>query len=219
MSAVLDTIEPIRVCLVDDHHVVRQGLKMYMSLDPHIEVVGEASNGQEALEMVSLLQPKVVIMDIVMPVLDGIGATRILREMHPNVEILALTSGIEEHRIHAAISAGAIGYLLKDASAETLLEAIHAAAQGQVRFHPEAARRLAREFKSAPVHSSLTPKEMEILQRISKGEGNKTIASGLGITETTVKSHVSRILDKLGVSTRTQVVLYALKHKLVALSD
>ncbi|WP_034337921.1 response regulator [Deinococcus misasensis] len=209
----------VRVLLVDDHDVVRMGLKMYFSLDEDIQVVAEASNGQEALEAIPSCNPDVVIMDLMMPVMDGVKATKELRKMHPGIEVLALTSALEEHRIHAAIEAGAIGYMLKDASAETLLEAIHAAARGEVRLHPEVAKRLVREFRSPQMRESLTNRETLTLQMIARGMTNKHIAEQLEVSETTVKTHVSSLLSKLNLGSRTQAALYALKHNIVALED
>ncbi|WP_433961778.1 response regulator [Deinococcus sonorensis] len=185
---------------------------MYLSLDPGLEVVGEAANGQEAWEQAQLLRPDVVIMDLMMPVLDGIAATRRIRSAVPETEVLALTSALEEHRVNGAIEAGAISYLLKDASSETLCEAIHAAARGEVRLHPEAARRLVREFRSPDMREHLTPREVLTLQLIAQGHSNRDIARQLEISEVTVKTHVSRLLSKLGVDSRTQAALYALKH-------
>lgn len=213
----METQDVVRVLLVDDHDVVRMGLKMYFSLDPSIEVVAEASNGQEALERIPECQPDVVIMDLMMPVMDGVRATRELRKLHPGIEVLALTSALEEHRIHAAIEAGAIGYMLKDASAETLLEAIHAAARGEVRLHPEAAKRLVREFRSPQMRENLTNRETLILQMIARGLTNKNIAEQLEVSETTIKTHVSSLLSKLNLTSRTQAALYALKNNIATL--
>ncbi|PYE55939.1 response regulator [Deinococcus yavapaiensis] len=201
----------VRVALVDDHDVVRTGLKMYLSLDDTLEVVGEASNGLEGVAMVERVQPDVVVMDLMMPVMDGIEATREIRSRFPDVEVLALTSALEEHKVNGAIRAGAIGYLLKDASSDVLGEAIHAAARGEVRLHPEAAKRLVREFRAPDMREHLTPRETLILQRIAHGLTNKAIAVELGVSEPTVKTHVSNLLSKLGVESRTQAALYALK--------
>ena len=202
----------VRVLLVDDHEVVRQGLKMFLALDPELEIVGEAVNGKEAVEKATELLPDVILMDLLMPVLDGIGATRQIKALWPEIEILALTSALEEHKVNGAIEAGAIGYMLKDASMDTLLEAIHAAARREVRLHPEAARRLVRDFRSIEMRETLTPRETLILQLIARGWSNKTISQELELAEPTVKTHVSRLLGKLGLTSRTQAALYALKH-------
>ena len=207
----------VRVLLVDDHAVVRQGLRMFLALDPELEIVGEAADGQQALVQVAETLPDVVVMDIMMPVMDGVAAIREIRRLFPEVEVLALTSALEEHKVSGAIDAGATGYLLKDASVETLIEAIHAAARGEVRLHPEAARRLVREFRTRDMRESLTPRETLTLQLIARGYANKTIAQELDVSEPTVKTHVSRLLSKLALTSRTQAALYALKHGLASL--
>ncbi|ABF46003.1 two component transcriptional regulator, LuxR family [Deinococcus geothermalis DSM 11300] len=210
---------PVRVLLVDDHAVVRQGLRLFLSLDSQIEVVGEAANGEEALAAAERLHPDVVIMDLMMPVMDGIQATRLLRRQHPDTEVIALTSTLEEHKVNGAIDAGAMGYMLKDASSDTLADAIHAAARGEVRLHPEAARRLVRDFRTPEMRETLTPKEVIVLQLIARGYSNRDIARDQGVTEATVKTHVSRLLGKLGLESRTQAALYALRHGLARLEE
>ncbi|MDV6374685.1 response regulator transcription factor [Deinococcus arenicola] len=207
----------VRVLLVDDHAVVRQGLRLFLGLDPDIEVVGEAGNGEEALAEAQRLAPDVVVMDLMMPVMDGITATRALRRALPDTEVIALTSTLEEHKVNGAIEAGAISYMLKDASSDTLAEAIHAAARGEVRLHPEAARRLVRDFRSAEMRETLTPKETIVLQLIARGHSNRDIAADQGVSEATVKTHVSRLLSKLELESRTQAALYALKHGIARL--
>lgn len=210
---------PVRVLLVDDHTVVRQGLRLFLSLDPLIEVVGEAANGEEALAEAGRLHPDVVIMDLMMPVMDGIQATRQLRRTFPDTEVIALTSTLEEHKVNGAIEAGAISYMLKDTSSDTLADAIHAAARGEVRLHPEAARRLVRDFRSVDMRESLTPKEVIVLQLIARGHANRDIARDQNVSEATVKTHVSRLLSKLGLDSRTQAALYALRHGLASLGE
>ena len=207
----------VRVLLVDDHAVVRQGLRLFLGLDPLIDVIGEAANGEEALAQVAALQPDVVIMDLMMPVMDGITATRALKRAHPDTEVIALTSTLEEHKVNGAIEAGAISYMLKDASSDTLADAIHAAARGEVRLHPEAARRLVRDFRGGEMRESLTPKETIVLQLIAHGYSNKDIAADQNVSEATVKTHVSRLLGKLGLDSRTQAALYALKNGVASL--
>lgn len=208
---------PVRVLLVDDHAVVRQGLRLFLGLDPQIEVVGEAANGEEALTEAERLIPDVIVMDLMMPVMDGITATRQLRKQLPDTEIIALTSTLEEHKVNGAIEAGAISYMLKDASSDTLADAIHAAARGEVRLHPEAAKRLVRDFRGGEMRETLTPKETIVLQLIAHGHSNKDIARDQNVSEATVKTHVSRLLSKLGLESRTQAALYALKHGLANL--
>lgn len=211
------TTPTVRVLLVDDHAVVRQGLRLFLGLDPDIEVVGEAGNGEEALAEAQRLTPDVVVMDLMMPVMDGITATRALRRALPDTEVIALTSTLEEHKVNGAIEAGAISYMLKDASSDTLAEAIHAASRGEVRLHPEAARRLVRDFRSAEMRETLTPKETIVLQLIARGRSNRDIAADQGVSEATVKTHVSRLLSKLELDSRTQAALYALKHRIASL--
>ncbi|GGR59347.1 DNA-binding response regulator [Deinococcus seoulensis] len=209
--------QAVRVLLVDDHAVVRQGLRLFLGLDPLIDVIGEAANGEEALAQVAALQPDVVIMDLMMPVMDGITATRALKRAHPDTEVIALTSTLEEHKVNGAIEAGAISYMLKDASSDTLADAIHAAARGEVRLHPEAARRLVRDFRGGEMRETLTPKETIVLQLIAHGYSNRDIAADQNVSEATVKTHVSRLLGKLGLDSRTQAALYALKNGVASL--
>jgi two-component system, NarL family, response regulator LiaR len=206
-----------RVLLVDDHAVVRQGLHLYLSSDPNIIIVGEAENGLEALEMVALLSPDVVVMDLLMPVLDGISATREIRAKHPNTEVLALTSSLEEHKVNGAIQAGAIGYLIKDAKAADIREAIHAAARGEVRLSPAAREKLLRDYRAPDMREHLTAREVLTLQLLARGQSNAQMALELGVNESTVKTHVSRLLSKLGLSSRTQAALFALKAGLASL--
>ncbi|SEI73579.1 two component transcriptional regulator, LuxR family [Deinococcus reticulitermitis] len=213
----MTSIPPVRVLLVDDHAVVRQGLRLFLGLDEQIEVVGEAANGEEALAQAEELRPAVVVMDLMMPVMDGIAATRELRRRLPGTEVIALTSTLEEHKVNGAIEAGAISYMLKDASSDALAEAIHAAARGEVRLHPEAARRLVRDFRSGEMRETLTPKETVVLQLLARGQSNRDIAQDQGVSEATVKTHVSRLLSKLGLESRTQAALYALKHGVASL--
>jgi NarL family two-component system response regulator LiaR len=206
----------IRVLIADDHHVVRQGLRMYLALDPEFEVVGEASNGQEAVEKAQQLKPDVVLMDLIMPVMDGIAATEAICGMLPEVEVLALTSVLDDGSVIGAVKAGAIGYLLKDTQAEELCRAIKAAAAGQVQLSSQAAARLIREVRAPERPETLTERETEVLHLLAMGKANKEIAMALTIGETTVKTHVSNILMKLGVSSRTQAALHAVRIGLVS---
>lgn len=202
---------------MDDHAVVRQGLRMFLATDEGLHVVGEAENGQEALEKVALLHPDVVLMDLLMPVMDGVRATRQIKTRFPEVEVIALTSVLEDQMVVEAMHAGATGYLLKDTHPEELVEAIHAAGRGEVRLHPEAARRLAREVRTAEMREALTPRETEILRLVGRGLSNKLIARQLNLSELTVKTHVSNLLSKLELSSRTQAALFAIKEGLIGL--
>jgi two-component system, NarL family, response regulator LiaR len=212
-------MSPIRVLITDDHGVVRQGLRMFLSLDPDIEVVGEAANGQEAVAMARELQPDVVLMDLLMPLMDGIEATRVIRSELSEVEVLALTSVLEDASVTGAVRAGAIGYLLKDTDAEELHRAIRGAAEGRVQLAPEAAARLIREVRAPESPEELTERETEILKLLARGQANKQIASELFVEEKTVKAHVSSIFRKLGVRSRTQAALYAVRTGLVSIEE
>ncbi|MFW6069801.1 MAG: response regulator [bacterium] len=207
---------PIKVLLADDHSVVRQGLRMFLALDPDLDVVGEAVNGKEALRLVGELHPDVVLMDLLMPEMDGITATSAIRRQYPDTEVIALTSVLEDEKVYGAIRAGAIGYLLKDTEADELCRAIKAAAAGQVQLSPQAAARLMREVRPPDSPEQLTPREIEVLQLLAHGLANKEIARELSIGEKTVKTHVSNILSKLGVLSRTQAALYAVRAGLVS---
>jgi two-component system, NarL family, response regulator LiaR len=206
----------IRVLITDDHKVVRRGLRGFLELDPELEVVGEASNGEEAVDMVRRLEPDVVLMDLLMPVMDGIEATREIRKEMPDTEVVALTSVLEYASVTRAIKAGAIGYLLKNTEADELCKAIRAGAAGKVQLAPEAAARLISEVRAPASPEALTERETEVLKLIARGKANKEIADELFIDETTVKSHVHSILSKLNVRSRTQAVLYAVRLGLVA---
>lgn len=207
---------PIRIVIADDHSVVRQGLRMFLALDPELEVIAEASNGLEALNLARELSPDVVLMDLLMPVMDGITAIGAIRKELPDVEVLALTSVLEDASVVGAVKAGAIGYLLKNTQADELCRAIKAAAEGQVQLAPEAAARLLREVRTPENPEALTDRETEVLRLLAEGQANKEIARTLTIGEKTVKTHVSNILGKLGVQSRTQAALYAVRIGLVA---
>jgi len=209
----------IRILITDDHSVVRQGLRMFLGLDPELEVVGEASNGEEALRMARELEPDVVLMDLVMPVMDGITATEAIRAELPEVEVIALTSVLEDVSVSGAVRAGAIGYLLKNTEADELGRAIKAAADGQVQLAPAAAARLMREVRAPENPEVLTERETEVLKLLARGKANKQISHTLFIAEKTVKSHVSSILAKLGVQSRTQAALYAVRIGLVSVEE
>jgi len=205
----------IKILIVDDHSVVRQGLRMFLNLEPDFEIVGEASNGAEALQKVDDLRPDVVLMDLLMPVMGGIQATETIKRDFPDTEVIALTSVLEDSTVVNAVRAGAIGYLLKDTEANELIMAIKAAAMGKVQLSPKAAERLMREIRAPESPEKLTDRETEVLRLLAEGKANKEIAASLHIGETTVKTHVSNILMKLGVPSRTQAALYAVRIGLV----
>ena len=200
---------PIRIVIADDHAVVRQGLKMFLLDDADFEVIAEAQNGAEALDLAKKHKPDVVLMDLLMPVMDGITAIGHIRREVPDTEVIALTSVLEDASVVGAVRAGAIGYLLKDTQAEELTRAIKAAANGQVQLSPQAAARLVREVRAPESPETLTERETDVLRLLAQGKANKEIAAALFIGENTVKTHVSSILVKLGVQSRTQAALYA----------
>jgi NarL family two-component system response regulator LiaR len=205
----------IQVMIVDDHAIVREGLRMLLDEETDIEVIGEASNGKEAVLRAEKLQPQVILMDLVMPEMDGIAATQAIRQKSPHCQVLVLTSFAEDQRVPDAIQAGAIGYLLKDVLKGDLLSAIHAAVRGEPTLHPEAQRQLMRQMTQPPPQNlldALTEREMDVLRLIAQGQSNKEIAASLHLTEGTVKGYVSTILGKLQVADRTQAALYAVKH-------
>jgi len=206
----------IRIVLADDHSVVRQGLRLFLKYDPDLEVVGEAADGAEALRLAHELKPDVVLMDLLMPGMDGITATAAIRREVPETEVLALTSVLEDSLVVGAVRAGAIGYLLKDTQAEALCQAIKAAAAGQVQLTPKAAARLMQVVQAPEAPEALTERETEVLKLLAQGHSNKQIARTLHNTEQTVKTHVSHILAKLGVQSRTQATLYAIRVGLVS---
>jgi DNA-binding NarL/FixJ family response regulator len=211
----------IRVLITDDHAVVRQGLRMFLGLDPEMEVVAEAKNGAEALELVELHRPDVVLMDLLMPVMGGIEAIGQIKSRFLDVEVIAMTSVLEDAAVIGAVRAGAIGYLLKNTDADALNQAIRAAAQGQVQLAPEAARMLMREVrlpepKAESGVDDLTARETDVLRLVAEGYANKEIAVALSIGEKTVKTHVSNVLAKLGVQSRTQAALYAARTGIVS---
>jgi DNA-binding NarL/FixJ family response regulator len=207
----------IRILVVDDHSVVRQGLKMFLGLDPELEVIGEAVDGADGVKKAKELKPDVVLMDLLMPVMDGITAIGVLRRELPETEVIALTSVLEDSSVVGAVRAGAIGYLLKDTESDELCRAIKAAAAGQVQLSPKAAARLMREVRAPESPETLTERETEVLRLLAQGRSNKEIAHDLTIGEKTVKTHVSNILSKLSVPSRTQAALYAVRIGLVTL--
>jgi len=206
----------IRVLLVDDHTVVRRGLRLAFDLEPDLHVIGEAANGQEAVQRVGELLPDVVVMDLLMPVMNGVDATRVIRREYPDVEVVALTSVLEDRLVIDVVEAGAAGYILKETRPDELFEAVRAAARGEVRLDPRAQQRLVREVRGggAP-HAVLTERELEVLKLLAGGATNKRIAQQLEVAEATVKSHVSNLLAKLELKSRTQAALYAMREGLV----
>jgi two-component system, NarL family, response regulator LiaR len=206
----------IRILIADDHSVVRQGLRMFLGLDPELEVIGEARDGAEALLRAHELHPDVVLIDLLMPVMDGIAAIGAIRRELPDIEVIALTSVLDDSSVIGAVRAGAIGYLLKDTEADDLCRAIKAAAAGQVQLSPKAAARLMREVRAPDSPEALTEREIDVLRLLAQGQANKQIANNLRIGEKTVKTHVSNILAKLSVPSRTQAALYAVRIGLVS---
>jgi NarL family two-component system response regulator LiaR len=212
-------VEPISLLVVDDHEVVRRGLRSFLESQGDIEVVGEAADGAEAIEKVQELLPDVVLMDLVMPGMDGIEAIRKTSQISPRSRVLVLTSFSEDEKVFPAIKAGANGYLLKDVAVEDLARAIRSVAGGEFLLHPEVAGKVLDEFREstkemAPL-SDLTPREIEVLTLVAKGHSNKEIASTLCIATRTVKAHVSNILSKLHAMDRTQAALFAVRQGLV----
>ncbi len=211
-----DVAARIRVLLVDDHEVVRRGLKGFLELQDDIEIVGEASDGAEAISLAAELLPDVVLMDLLMPNVDGVTAIGTIRQRQPETDIVAVTSFIEEEKVTAALEAGASGYLLKDADADDVADAIRAAHAGEIRLDPQVARVLAERLRSRrdqPQVEALTAREEEVLRLVARGAANKEIAHELSITERTARTHVSNILGKLGLASRTQAALWAVEHR------
>ncbi|MFD0676518.1 MULTISPECIES: response regulator [unclassified Paenibacillus] len=211
----------IKLLLADDHAIVRKGLQVFLGTLPDLELVGEAVNGQDMLDKVGDLSPDIVLIDLNMPVLNGIEATKRLKITHPNVKVIVLTSFSDQDHVLPAIRAGAKGYLLKDIDPEELVRAIRRVYEGHVELHSEAAGQLmnhvaAPELLDASSRSPfmLTPREQEVLRHIASGMSNKEISEALHITEKTVKTHVSHVLDKLGMTDRTQAAIFAVKRGL-----
>ena len=208
---------PTRVLIVDDHGVVREGLRAYLELEPDIQVVGEAKDGLEAVRRAAELQPDVVLMDLVMPNMDGVDATSRIKQQQPATHVIILTSFLDDERVVPAIRAGATSYLLKDVAATDLARAIRGARAGQAQLHPEVARRLMQQVTSPrkpDAGAQLTDREREVLRLLADGRSNKEIARSLVVSERTVKGHVSNILGKLGLQDRTQAALFAVRNGL-----
>jgi len=215
--------EPIKVLIVDDHQVVRQGLRTFLELQDDLVVVGEAADGLAAVDLVRQLAPDVVLMDLVMPRLDGVEATRQVRSLGLPVQVIALTSFAEDDKVFPALQAGAASYLLKDVSPDDLVEAIRAAHRGEARLHPDVARKLIEQVahQAAPTRGAevpaddLTEREREVARLVGQGRNNLEIARELVISDKTVKTHISNILSKLGLQDRTQLAIYAIRNGLV----
>ena len=214
----------IRVLIVDDHAMVRRGMRDFLDLHDDLEVVGEAADGEAALVATAALLPDVVVMDLMLPGLDGIGATAELKSRHPTVDVVAIISFVEEDRVTAAIEAGASGFLLKDAEADDLAAAIRAAHAGEVYLDPAVAGIVARRMRAGGGQGSargrtgsagtLTARERDVLACVARGLSNRAIADELGMAERTARTHVSNILAKLGLTSRTQAALFAVEHRL-----
>jgi NarL family two-component system response regulator LiaR len=217
----MEAADKIKVLIVDDHQVVRQGLRTFLELLEDISVIGEAEDGTQAVELVRKLMPDVVLMDLVMPDMDGISATQQVLALGLNTKVIALTSFSEDDKVFPAIQAGASSYLLKNVSPDDLVEAIRAVHRGEARLHPDITRKLMQQVSKipAPNHdltiNELTEREKEVLRLVAMGMNNREIAQELFISEKTVKTHVSNILGKLNLDQRTQLVIYAIKNKLV----
>ena len=210
-------MDKIGVLIVDDHAVVRRGLRTLLELQEEIEVVGEAANGLEAVEQASQLLPDVVLMDLMMPEMDGIEATRRIRSLSPATKVVILTTFAEDDNVFPSIKAGAQGYLLKNVSPPDLVKAIQAAHRGEAQLDPEIAKKLMDEIStrpSKPASDDLTGRELDVLRLIARGRNNRDIAGDLILSEKTVKTHVSNILSKLHLSDRTQAAIYALREGL-----
>jgi DNA-binding NarL/FixJ family response regulator len=214
-----DAAAPIRVLLVDDHSVVRMGLRAFFDMLDDIEVVGEATDGSEGVAMARRLKPDVILMDLLMPNMDGVTAIGRIKAERPETEIVTMTSFIEEEKVTAALEAGASGYVLKDAEADEVAQAIRAAFAGEVHLDPAVARLLAQRMRTRkdPAESlvePLTDREKDVLRLLGQGMSNKDIGAQLFITERTARTYVSNILGKLGLASRTQAALWAVEHKL-----
>jgi DNA-binding NarL/FixJ family response regulator len=212
---------PTRVLLVDDHRVVRSGISAYLKLIADMEVIGEAADGRQALDRIAELGsgeslPDVVLMDMAMPVMDGIAATREIKSRWPAIEVVVMTSFVEEAMVRDALEAGAAGYLLKDADADEVAEAIRFALAGQMHLDPSVARLLADSVRRPrPASADLTPREREVLGLVAQGASNRQIAETLVVSERTARTHVSAILGKLGLASRTQAALWAVREGLL----
>ncbi|MBN1484173.1 MAG: response regulator transcription factor [Chloroflexia bacterium] len=223
MSEVLDAPGVIRVLIADDHTIVRKGVRALLNTEAAIEVVGEARDGQEAADAALCLRPDVILMDLVMPEMDGIEAIRQIMAQQPQARILVLTSFAADDKVFPAIKAGALGYLLKDSGPDELVRAIRQVYRGESSLHPTIARKLLQELaapsQQPPTPDPLTSREVEVLRLVARGWSNQDVAAELVISEATVRTHVSNILGKLHLASRTQATLYALREGLASLED
>jgi NarL family two-component system response regulator LiaR len=214
---------PIRVLIADDHAILRKGVRALLSTEPDIEVVGETGDGLETVAQAQALRPDVILMDLVMPEMDGIEATRRITAKQPGVRILVLTSFAADDKVFPAIKAGALGYILKDSGPDELVQAIHQVYRGQPSLEPSIALKMLQELshpsQRPPTPEPLSERELEVLRLLAQGKSNREIADQLVITELTVRTHVSNILGKLHLASRTQAALYALKEGLASLDD
>jgi NarL family two-component system response regulator LiaR len=214
--------KPIRILIADDHQLVRQGLIALLSVKPGIEVIGQAADGVEAVELAHSLGPDIILLDLLMPHKNGIEATREIKAEDPDARILIITSFAEDENVYQAIKAGALGYLLKDSSPQELMEAIHDVCAGRLSLHPNIALKLIDELnqptETKPTEDPLTEREVEVLKLVAKGRSNQEIAEELVVSERTVGAHVSNILSKLHLANRTQAALFALRTGLTDLS-
>jgi len=214
----MNTSQTIRVMLVDDHNVVRSGLATFLKAYEDLELVGEARNGLEAVNLCHRYKPDVILMDLMMPEMDGIAATRAILADYPDIKIIAMTSFDEEELVQGVLAAGAISYLLKNVTSDELAEAIRDAVSGRSTLSPEAARVLVQATRpTEQPWLELTEREMEALHLVVQGQSNRQIADAMFISVATVKAHVSNILSKLQVSSRAEAIAYAIKHKIVSL--
>ncbi|MEZ4671072.1 MAG: response regulator transcription factor [Anaerolineae bacterium] len=211
--------DPIRILIVDDHPVVRTGIEGMLARQEEFLIVGEAENGEQAVQLATDLRPDVVLMDLRMPLMDGLQAMLLIRERHPQAQVLILTTYDRDRDVLAALNAGAVGYLLKDAPREELYQAVRAAAQGRSVLHPSVAARLINHIRSAPSADQLSEREVEILHLVSEGRTNKEIGSLLYISAATVKTHLIHIFSKLGVPDRAAAVRVALERGILHLND
>ena len=206
----------IKILIADDHPLIRQGLRVIIEAQPDLELVGEASNGEQAVQQALTLHPDIVIMDLQMPVMDGLSATREIAQADPQAQVLVLTSFPDDDNVYTAIKAGAMGFLLKDSSADYLLDAIRTVSRGESVLHPTIARKLMQEIKKPPklppTTEPLTPREVQVLVCLAQGLANSQIANELSVSVRTVSAHIRNILDKLHLANRTQAALYALEQ-------
>ena len=213
----------VRVMITDDHEIVRKGIKALLATETDIDVVGEAADGVQAVALEKELKPDVILMDMVMPKMDGIEAIRQITANRPGARILVLTSFAADEKVFPAIKAGALGYLLKDSAPEELVEAIHQVHKGQPSLHPTIARKLLDELSRPqtrpPIPDPLTDREVEVLKLVARGKSNRQIADDMVISEATVRTHVSNVLGKLHLASRTEAALYALREGLATLDD